>query len=574
MNTRIAQFVSTIACLAATGQVPAARPVLIAGPPAQLQMSAKARCCTSDWPQWGGSPRRNNAPTAHSIPVDWDVSTGRNILWSAPLGSVTNGTPVVANGRLFIGTNNGHGYLPRYPREVDLGCLLSFDVQTGEFQWQYSAEKLPTGKPHDWPWMGICSSPFVHGDRLWFVSNRGELVCLDVVGFRDDVNDGPYEREAVVANDEADIVWTRDMVWELGVRQHNMANCSVTGANGVLFVSTSNGVDKSHDNVPAPDAPSFLAVDQETGDVLWSDNSPGSYILHGQWSSPAFAVLGGIPQVIFAGGDGWLYSFGARGDGAGNARLLWKFDCNPKDSVWRRQACGTRGNLIATPVIHKGLVYVATGLDPEQAAGQGHLWCIDPTRRTCGKDVSPELAVDANDAPLPRRRIQAVDAGAGERAILNPDSAVVWHFTGQDENADGTLQFDESLHHTLNSVAIRDGLLILPDIAGVVHCLDARTGHVHWTCDLLESVWASPLIVDGKVFIATVRGDVAVFRHSADPAVAMNDDGATRGPIATIDMGAPIHATPIVADNVLYVATSNRLYAVGAPVVGDQVADQ
>lgn len=574
MSTPIAQLVALLACLAATGGMHEARPVLSMGQPAQPEVTEETRCCTTNWPQWGGSPRRNNAPTAHNIPVEWDVTTGRNILWSAPVGSETNGTPVVASGRVFIGTNNGHGYLPRYPQEIDLGCLLCFDVQTGAFLWQYSAEKLPTGRPHDWPEMGICSSPFVQGERLWFVSNRGELVCLDVEGFRDGINDGTYQREAVVANDEADIVWTRDMMRELGVQQHNMANCSVTGANGVLFVCTSNGVDKSHDNIPAPDAPSFLAVDQETGDVLWSDNSPGSCILHGQWSSPAFAVLGGIPQVIFAGGDGWLYSFGARGDGAGNARLLWKFDCNPKESVWRRRACGTRANLIATPVIHRSLVYIATGLDPEQSAGRGHLWCIDPTRHTSGRDVSPELAIDAENSPIPRRRIQAVDSDAGERAIPNPDSAVVWHFTGQDQNADGTLQFDESLHHTLSSVAISRGLLILPDIAGVVHCLDARTGQVHWTCDLLDSVWASPLIVDGKVYIATESGNVAVFRLSADPSIAMNDYGTARGPIATIDMGEPIHATPVVADNVLYVATIKRLYAIGTHILGEQLVDQ
>ena len=43
-------------------------------------------------------------------------------------------------------------------------------------------------------------------------------------------------------------------------------------------------------------------------------------------------MLGGVPQVIFGGGDGWLYSFAPEGDGKGNAKLLWKFDCNPKTS--------------------------------------------------------------------------------------------------------------------------------------------------------------------------------------------------------------------------------------------------
>jgi hypothetical protein len=102
------------------------------------------------------------------------------------------------------------------------------------------------------------------------------------------------------------------MMNELGVSQHNMCSCSVTAAGDILFVCTSNGVDESHINLPAPGAPSFLALDKNTGKILWKNGAPGNNILHGQWSSPAYAVIDGVPQVIFAGGDGWLYSF--RGD--------------------------------------------------------------------------------------------------------------------------------------------------------------------------------------------------------------------------------------------------------------------
>ncbi len=533
-------------------------PGRIAQPVVDSDPDATPSCPARDWCQWGGTPCRNNSPRASGIPVTWDLDSGRNLLWSVPLGSQTNATPVVAGGRVYVGTNNGSGYLARFPADVDLGCLLCFKELTGEFLWQFSAEKLPTGRLHDWPQMGICSSPYAKGDRLWLVSNRCELVCLDADGFRDGENDGPFRREIVDGADEADIVWSLDMMGELGVQPHNMANCSVTGAKGVLFVTTSNGVDKSHENVPAPQAPSFLAVDEFTGQVLWSDNSPGANILHGQWSSPAFAVLGGLPQVIFAGGDGWLYSFCARGDGQGGSRLLWKFDCNLKHSRWQSDGAGTRNNIIATPVIHGGLVYVATGLDPEKPVGQADLWCIDPTRYVDGQDVSLELVRDGGGTPVPHHHVQAVTAENGEWTIPNPHSALVWHYNGADCDGDGKADFHECFHRTLCSVAIRKNLLIVPDLAGVVHCLDATTGEVYWTCDLLDSVWASPMIADGKIFVATERGEVAVFRLDQDPDIAMHQGE----PIASNDMGAPIHATPVVADNVLYIATSRRLFAI------------
>ena len=132
---------------------------------------------------------------------------------------------------------------------------------------------------------------------------------------------------------------------------------------------------------------------KNTGKVLWTDKSPGLNILHGQWSSPTAGKLGGVEQILFAGGDGWLYSFDPKGDGKGNSKLLWKFDCNPKNSKWLLSGRGTRNNLIAIPVIYDGHVYIAVGQDPEHQDGGGHLWCIDPTKRG---NVSPTLAIDKN----------------------------------------------------------------------------------------------------------------------------------------------------------------------------------
>ena len=228
-------------------------------------------------------------------------------------------------------------------------CLLCFDVKDGKFLWQHSSEKLPTGRVHDWPLQGICSTPLVEGNRLWFVTSRGEVRCLDTEGFHDGKNDGPFTKEDNENKDEADVVWVLDMMKELGVSQHNMADCSVTSAGDVLFVCTSNGVDEAHNGIPAPQAPSFIALDKNTGKVLWTDKSPGLNILHGQWSSPAYAVLGGVPQVIFGGGDGWIYSFDPAGDGKGKAKLLWKFDCNPKTSHYALNKA-TRNHIIGTPV--------------------------------------------------------------------------------------------------------------------------------------------------------------------------------------------------------------------------------
>ncbi|HEY3394406.1 MAG TPA: PQQ-binding-like beta-propeller repeat protein [Lacipirellulaceae bacterium] len=548
----------------------------------------------TDWNQWGGSPQRNNTPVGHNIPAEWEIgefdyrtgewdsSTAKNIKWVARLGSQTYGNPVVAGGKIFVGTNNGGGWLKRYPgsgqEAVDLGCLLAFDISDGKFLWQHSSEKLPTGRVHDWPEQGVCSAAYVDGDRVYFVTNRGEVRCLDTEGFHDGENDGEVKDEeefakarADVANapydmkEEADVVWSYDMMKEMGVSQHNMASCSLTGIGDLLFVCTSNGVDYEHNYIPAADAPSFFVMNKNTKDILWTDKSPGLNILHGQWSSPAYGEFNGVAQVLFAGGDGWLYSFAPEGDGKGNAKLLWKFDCNPKTSFYTVSGKATRNHLIGTPVVYEGLVYVAVGEDPEHGEGVGHLWCIDPTKFVDGRDVSPELAFNSKDpgTPIPHKRLQAVAEEEGDFARANPNTAAVWHYSTVDRNGNGKMEFEETMHRTVGSVVIKDDILYIADFSGLFHCLDAKTGKPHWTYDMLSATWGSPLVVDGKVYIGDEDGDVAIFRHSADPKVAMKGEEGDMTPhYGEINMGNSVYSTPIVAGNVLYIANKSHLFAI------------
>ncbi len=518
-----------------------------------------ARGPSGDWSQWGGSPSRNNTPVVKGLPTEWNVGrfdrrngqwlggSVKNVQWVAKLGSDSYGSPVIAGGKVFCATNNGAGYLDRYPAEVHLGCLLAFRETDGRFLWQHSAEKLKAGRDVDEPDSGMCCTPLVEGDRLWIVTNRAEVVCLDTEGFQDGENDGPFRSEPREAPDESDVVWNFDMRNRLGTRQLYMSNCSVTAAGDLLLVSTSNGADSLGKRVPAPEAPSFIALDKQAGELIWADSSPGENILGGQWASPAFALLDGVPQAIFPGGDGWLYSFLAEAADDGKPQLLWKFDCNPKRSDWDR---GDRNSLVATPVIYDGRVYLATGRDPREDEGQGDLWCIDPTRRG---DVSPELVVDRDGNPVPPRRTKAVNEEAGETIRPNPNSAAVWHYQGHDTDGDGQLDFKETMHRTLGMVAIQDGLLVIGDYAGLVHCLDAKTGRRHWTHDVLASIWGSPLIADGKIYIGDEDGDLAVFELSAKLNL-----------LAENDMGNSVYTAPAVAHSVLYVSTRRHLIAIAA----------
>lgn len=406
---------------------------------------------TPDWPMLGGAPDRNAVSEMQAAPTAWDPAGEENVAWQADLGTQTYATPVVSGGKVFIGTNNGN---PRDQQiQDDRGVLMAFNAENGEFLWQATSPKLPTGSVNDWAQVGVCSTPLVEGDRLYYVTNRCELVALDTEGFRDHENDG-FQEEPSNREEDADIVWKLDMISQLGVFPHNMSNGSPVSLGDLLYVSTSNGQNEDHTRVPAPAAPSLIAVNKKTGKVVWTDNSPGPNILNGQWSSPAAATIQGVDQVIAAQGDGWVRGFEAR-----TGEKLWEFDTNPKDSIYPQ----SRNEILATPVMYDQRVYVANGQDPENGEGEGFLYCIDPSGRG---DIT--------------------------------ETGLVWKYT--------------DIRRSISSGVVYEGLLYYPDFSGFFHCLDAQTGQPLWVHDTFAAVWGSPVVVAGKVYLGDEDGDVVVLK--------------------------------------------------------------
>src|SRR5262245_16033343 len=144
---------------------------------------------SGDWPMWGGTPDRNMVSNMKGLPTSWDVGKKTNVKWVAQLGSQTYGNAVVSGGMIFVGTNNEGVRDPKVTG--DKGVLMAFRESDGQFMWQMVHDKLAAGRVNDWPYQGVASSPLVDGDRVYYVSNRAELVCLDTQAVRDQENEGP-----------------------------------------------------------------------------------------------------------------------------------------------------------------------------------------------------------------------------------------------------------------------------------------------------------------------------------------------------------------------------------------------
>jgi outer membrane protein assembly factor BamB len=417
---------------------------------ATLALAARSDPGNADWPMWGGTPDRNMVSSMKGLPTAWDVKSKKNVAWVADIGSQTYGNPVVANGIVLVGTNNEALKDPNI--KGDKGILMAFRESDGQFLWQAVHDKLAAGRANDWPYQGVCSSPLVENGTAYYVSNRGEVMAVDVDGFRDGTNDGAVKDEKLSRETDADIIWRYDMMEELGVLQHNMANSSPVIHENLIFVSTSNGQDESHVNVPSPKAPAIIAVDKTTGKLVWEDNSVGEKILHGQWSSPAVGKIGDEVQVVIGQGDGWV-----RGYEAKSGKKLWEFDMNPKDSVWPK----TRNEVISTPVIYENVVYIANGQDPEHGEGVGHLYAIDPTKRG---DITT--------------------------------TGRIWEY--------------DKIRRSVSTGAVFNGILFYSDFSGFLHAVDIKTGKPFWTHDMFAAIWGSPMVIDGKVYLGDEDGDVTV----------------------------------------------------------------
>ncbi|MEC5127604.1 PQQ-binding-like beta-propeller repeat protein [Verrucomicrobiales bacterium BCK34] len=491
-----------------------------------------------EWPQWGRDGSNNMMSPATGLPTDFTAGEqtdqsyaegAKHLKWVVEMGSQAYGTATVKDGRVYIGTNNEK---PRIDSvQGDHGIVMCFDEKTGELLWQFAVPKLGAGKVSDWEFLGVCSSFTVDGKYGYVVTNRGEIICLDVYGMSDG-NDGPFQDEAKYQNGglegldtaepatlddkAADIVWGYNMRSELGVFPHNITSSSVTVSDKYVFASTSNGVDWSHINVPAPFSPCFIALDKETGELVAEEASGiGERTMHCNWSSPAFSAdIAGEPTVVFGAGDGFTYGFHANqfdeekdGDETFNLlQELWKVDCCPKE--YRFDEAGEPikyatypgpSEIISSPVTYNGKVYSAIGQDPEHGEGVGAVTCIDPTKG-------------------------------------NGQDAIVWQF--------------KEIGRTISTPSIADGFVYIADYSGRLFCLDAETGEKYWEHDTLSHIWGSTLVVDGKVLLGNEDGELVILKA-----------GKEYEELNIVEYPQPIYSTPIVANGTLYIMTQTHLYA-------------
>ncbi|MFO1498273.1 MAG: PQQ-binding-like beta-propeller repeat protein [Verrucomicrobiota bacterium] len=472
----------------------------------------------ADQRQWGQAWSRNMVSDELGLADSFDPKTGRNIAWAARLGSEAHSTPVVAGGRVFIGTNNAE---PRDRKhQGDRGVLMCFDEKDGHFLWQLVVPKREDDPFLDWPNSGISSPATIEGNRLYLVNNRGEVVCLDVDGLANG-NDGPDLGEGThmalrgeppmqPGPTDADVLWLFDLTAGAGIWSHDAAHSSVLIRGPHLYLNTGTGVDNTHKRIRTPDAPSLVVLDKATGRYLARDNEHiAPRIFHSTWSAPSLGIVDGKERIFFCGGDGIVYAFeplpfeASTNSTPLTLKKLWQFDPDPaapKEAVHRYNSNRRESpsNVYGMPVFGQGRLFVAGGGDVFWGKNEAWLKCIDPGKAT---------------------------------------NAEIWSYPLE--------------KHVLGTPAVQDGLVFIADCGRTLHCVDASNGQRLWTQEFEGEAWASPLVADGKVYLGTRGGQFLVMKADKHKTL-----------LSSVILGSPISATATAANRTLFVTTMTHLYAV------------
>jgi len=495
----------------------------------------------AEWPQWRG-PFFNGSTQERDLPVSW--SQTENVAWIRPLPGPSGATPVIANGRVFV-TSTVKG-TPEF-------VALCFDAATGKELWRRQAG----ANPRKFPRNNMASpSPVTDGRNVFFLYGEGTLIGFDLDG-----------RE----------LWSRNIEKEYGnlALQFGYSNSPVLH-DGKLYITVVRRNTPYRE--PAADEPldSFIAaLDPATGKTLWKQPRTTDAFDEGMetYSTLMPFVRDGKVELLMTGGD-----FITAHDPA-TGRELWRFE------YWHEKVRDSR--VIPSLVTGAGLIFGSRhkynpvfALEPPVAwrgrpalASRGH-----PGRALSGHHEAAAVEGQGQDAHATEERgrdahdtqgrdalateEQGQDASATEECGRNARDTqgqdalttqgrdalgagrILWEFAEAASDCSTPLFYDGRLY-------VFDGLR-----RRTVTCLDPKMGRIFWQGRLAgrSSWWSSPTAADGKIYLISEAGEIAVLRAGGDEFKVLFETRFNE---------PPIQSSIAIAGGHLFIRTAENLYCIG-----------
>ena len=289
----------------------------------------------------------------------------------------------------------------------------------------------------------------------------------------------------------------------------------------------------------------IVAVGRDDGKIRWQKPRPEA--LSGA-STPAVVNGPGGASLILAPASFRLDVYSAR-----DGEAVW----------WVR---GLPSEMKSAPVVVGDLFYVSGFNTPENDPGKQ---VSLPTWQEllAQADTNKDGAIQKDEVDDRTRRYwDFIDTeGHGKivesewnlhRAVMAAENGLYAFRMGSRGDATGNLvwKYQRSVPQLPSIVVYRDVAYMLSD-KGVLTTLDAATGRMlrqDRVRGVSENYYASPVAGDGKIFLASHMGVVAVLRA-----------GGQQELLAANKLDEEIFATPAIADGKLYLRTVSALYCFG-----------
>ena len=421
-----------------------------------------------DWPQFRGIAAAGIAE-GFSLPADWDMKSGKNVLWKTDIPGLGHSSPVVWGDDIFISTSisgakdtslkiGAYGDIrPVQDDSEHEWIVYAIDKKTGKIKWQQSAAKsVPKIKRHTKA-THANSTLATDGERVIAFFGSEGLYAYDMKGtlqWKKDLGvlDGGY-------------FMAPEAQWEFG------SSPVLHDGKVVILADVQKG--------------SFLATfDAKTGNEIWRVTRADVPT----WGTPTIHTVNGQTQIIING-----------------FRHTGAYDFNTGKEIWKITRNGDIP--VPTPVVHERLIYItnahgplspvyaikdtATGditLSAEATTSDHVAWSIPKGGGyMCTPLVYQGLVYIATYGGV----VSAFDAKTGERKyqerLLKDTSSA---FTSSPVANDGRVY-----------IAGEDGQVIVLKAGPVFERIA--------TIDMGASVLASPAISDGKLLIRKARQLVA-----------------------------------------------------------------
>jgi outer membrane protein assembly factor BamB len=348
-------------------------------------------------------------------------------------------------------------------------------------------------------------SPVVWGDRLFVMSGDRATGAQIVQAFN---------------------ALTGEPLWE---RRYDAPSYSMHQFNS--FASSTPALDADHVYVMwLADGRISLAALTHEGEEVWRRDAGPFSEKHGFGKSPVV-----VDDLVCVANDN-----------EGQSAVV-AFDCLSGDVRWQLARPAPLQTAFATPCLldpsaeRKTLLTVstATGISAIDAATGELLW----------EGLAEAVPLRCVTSPVVSHGLIFVSSGQGG----NGKYFVAARPGGSHGGPSEAYRVVENVPNVPCPVVVGDLLFLWHD-AGRVSCLDVASGKEHWRERVGGNYHSSPLAIGNRIFCGSRQGEVVVL--AADRKFQV---------LARNDLGEPIHATPAVAHDRLYVRTESTLLCIGVP---------